>query len=65
MRPYGIFLSDALHNLYYFLFIICLQNLPLLRNEQFLKQARGELVAHAADVVGHGPVPALDRKSVV
>ena len=59
MRPYGIFLSDAIHNLSYLLFLICLQNLPLLRNEQFLKQARGELVAHAADVVGHGTVHAL------
>ena len=45
--------------IYYFLFIICSQNLPLLRNEQFLKQARGELVAHAADVVGHGTVHTL------
>ena len=45
--------------IYYFLFIICSQNVPLLRNEQFLKQVRGELVAHAADVVGHGTVHAL------
>src|SRR5699024_10885231 len=36
-----------------------LQNVPLLRHKEFLKQADGELVAHARDVVGDGAVDPL------